>query len=95
MNFTEKFTKRVKEDEKFIFYVISILFTIIFLFVKMAGDDIGGMHLEGGSVKDYWEKSLNMYSMWTSRIFVNFLCFFFRIIVSYGGPFRWDFLYIL
>ena len=53
MNFTEKFTKRVKEDEKFIFYVISILFTIIFLFVKMAGDDKGGMHLEGGSVKDY------------------------------------------
>ena len=67
----------LKEDNKKIFYIVSIAFAIIFSFASMIRDDVGGMRVEGGTIAEYWQKSVDMYSTWASRLFVNFVVFLF------------------
>ena len=56
---------------------MSVFFAIVLCFAKMGGDDITGMRVEGGSLADYWEYSVYYFSVWASRIFVNFVVFIF------------------
>lgn len=64
-------------DDKSIFYLLSVIFGLIFSFASMFGDDVNGMRVEGGTIADYWNKSVEMYSTWASRLFVNFVVFLF------------------
>ncbi len=72
-----KIYKNIINDDKFIFFIISIVFGLIFSFASMFGDDISGMRVEGGSIADYWLKSVDKYYIWTSRLLVNFVVFIF------------------
>lgn len=77
INIITKFRKKFKNDDKSIFFHVSIFFTIILSFAKMAIDDIDGMHLEGGTIVEYWQKATDMYSTWSSRVIINFFVFMF------------------
>lgn len=66
-----------QKDNKKIFYIISIVFFFILLFADMFYDDITGMRVESGTIVDYWQKSVELYFDWSSRIFVNFVVFLF------------------
>lgn len=68
---------KLKNNNKFIFLAISIIFAIILNFASMFGDDLYLMHIAGNNILDYWNASVDLYSTWSSRILVNFLIFFF------------------
>ena len=68
---------RIKTDNKRVFYIICILFSIMLSFIQLYGDDITGMRVENGSIVDYWKYSVYLCSIWTSRLFVNFVIFLF------------------
>ncbi len=72
-----EFENKFKDNDKSIFFLVSIFITIILSFSKMANDDIAGMHLEGGTITDYWQRAVDMYSTWASRVLINFFVFLF------------------
>lgn len=76
-NSINKIINRVLTDNKRVFYIICIMFSIILSFIPTYGDDIGGMRVENGTIVDYWKYSVHMCSTWTSRLFVNFVVFLF------------------
>ena len=49
---------RIKTDNKRVFYIICILFSIMLSFIQLYGDDITGMRVENGSIVDYWKYSV-------------------------------------
>lgn len=69
--------KKIKNDDRSIFFLVSIFITVILSFAKMANDDIAGMHLDSGTITDYWQKAIDMYSTWASRVLINFFVFMF------------------
>lgn len=60
-----------------IILLFSVLFAVIFAFVKIAGDDIGCYYVKNGTISDFWEKNMDMYNNWASRVLVNFVIFIF------------------
>ncbi len=74
---------KIKEDtksllQKYILPIgVSVMFAVLFSFANMAGDDVGGMHVEQGNFLSYWNRSVSMYYTWASRVLVNFVVFIF------------------
>ena len=66
----------IKDDKK-IFYLICTLFAIIISFVRKYNDDVATMRVECGTIADYWQKAVDLYSTWTHRVLVNFVVFLF------------------
>lgn len=60
-----------------LFCFVSCCFVVIFCFATMFGDDISSMRVEGGSLLAYWNKALELYTTWSSRVLVNFVLYFF------------------
>ncbi len=63
--------------ENSIIIFLSVFFAIAFSFANMGVDDIGEMRVEGGNLLSYWNKSINFYHIWSSRLLVNFIIFIF------------------
>lgn len=68
---------KLKNDNKLLFLIVSIIFTIFLSFASMFGDDLYLMHIAGNNIMDYWNESVSLYSTWSSRILINFLIYFF------------------
>lgn len=68
--------KKMIENEKIIFYAVSILFAVILAFANKGNDDIAGMHIDG-DISSYWKQAVEMYSTWSSRTIINFVVFIF------------------
>ena len=66
---------RIKQN--IIFICFSVLFAIILSFAQIVGDDIGGMRVLNGNLKAYWEYTLYVYEVWSSRTLVDFVIFIF------------------
>ncbi len=49
--------KKMIENEKIIFYAVSILFAVILAFANKGNDDIAGMHIDG-DISSYWKQQL-------------------------------------
>lgn len=56
---------------------VSCAFAVILSFACMGGDDVASMHLEGGSLAQYWSRCVGMYQTQTARILINFPVFIF------------------
>ena len=55
-------------------FLLPDLFFLIFSFARRFNDDIWPGNLyENGNVLQYWQHSLNAYTTWSSRLFVNFI----------------------
>ena len=50
---------------------------MIFSFVRLFNDDVDLMRVEGGTIAGYWQKAVDMYETWASRVLVNFVVFIF------------------
>ena len=87
---------RFRNDNKKIFYIICIIFAVIFSFIGIFGDDATGMQGRG-SIAACWQKSVDFYTIWSSRIFVNFVVFLFTRLDNtyYWGIFMGISLYVL
>ena len=66
-----------RNDRKKIFYIICILFALMLTCARMYGDDIDFMRVEGGTIAAYWKRSVEMYSVASSRLLVNFVVYLF------------------
>lgn len=73
---TYKIRKYLRNDD-LIFYIVSLLFSLILCFANMFGDDITGMRPAGSSISAYWKTATNLYGTWSSRVLVNFIIFIF------------------
>lgn len=71
----EKVKQKILNESAF--YLAGVLFACIMLFIHVGRDDIGSMHLDGGTLSMYWGKAVEMYWTWSSRVLVNFTVFVF------------------
>lgn len=72
------FKQKVIENDKIIFYVISLIFFLIFSFAYISDDDISGMPLVEKSFLGYYETLKYLYEQWMSRVLVIGVVLFFR-----------------
>lgn len=77
--------RKIKNSDISVFYFVSVCFIILFSFAKRFGDDISSMRVVGGSVLDYWNKAVEQYYTWSSRVLVNFVLYIF----TDNNPFLW------
>ncbi len=67
----------IKEKNYSIFIILSIVCFFMFSFIAIFGDELEIMHIENASIIDCWQKAVDMYYTWASRILVNFVVFLF------------------
>ena len=72
-----RFIITIRKNPKSVFWCVSICFTIVFSFAKRFGDDLGSMRVIGGAISDYWNKAIELYATWSSRVLVNFVLYIF------------------
>lgn len=72
-----KYLEKLKKDDKLIFYIASIYVTFVFLFLKLALDDIDLNYIPNGTIVDYWNTTVEWYQTHASRTLINFVIFIF------------------
>lgn len=72
------FKQKLCNDEKVIFYIISLIFFLIFTFAHMGVDDVSGTPLFEKSLWGYYETLRYRYENWMSRVLVLGVVIFFR-----------------
>ncbi len=71
-SFYSKVYQKFRED--LLFYIISILFAVIFCFMRFGGDDpVAYNTYKDKTVLELWNLSVDGYQTWTSRTVVNFI----------------------
>lgn len=69
---------KIVHNDKLLFILISVIFGLVLFNANIFGDDLYFMHIANGTINDYFARSIEMYSNWSSRVLINFLIFFFN-----------------